>query len=348
MLGVLAHLRSSASSEVRSNEPELRPSWPASSARRTLGVAPMLPSQLITDMVVERDRVRVRPRVVRVDGRGERGELVLDAAACCGGRRSRTTSGRRRRTCLVQNVGQLARLGDVARDQGEAELGDQLLVGGVRVADHLPAELDDAAVVERDLLDAAADPVAGLEDEHVGSARHEVAGGATDRPARPRVRRRRKTLRDLLIQVNGARLCSACQPMRTRSPSAQRSSVRAEWRFCSSTEISTPGAISNRYVVVASAVHGGLEDAVGLHHVRREVGEPHLLRAHGDGHLVADGAAVEGTGVQRHAAGQRDPGAGVRAGHQVGGADELRDEARGGSFVDVLGRAALVHPAARS
>ena len=92
-------------------------------------------------------------------------------------------------------------------------------------------------------------------------------------------------------------------------------------------------------------IHRCLEDAVGLHHVRREVGEPHLLRAHGDGHLVADSAAVEGTGVQRHAAGQRDSGAGVRARHEVGGADELRDEARGGSFVDVLGRAALVHPA---
>ena len=49
MLGVLAHLRSNASSEVRSNEPELSPNWPASSARRTLGVAPMLPSQLVID-----------------------------------------------------------------------------------------------------------------------------------------------------------------------------------------------------------------------------------------------------------------------------------------------------------
>ena len=78
----------------------------------------------------------------------------------------------------MQHVGQLARLGHVAGDQGETQLGDQLLVGGVRVADHLPAELDDSAVVERDLLDATADPIAGFEDEYVRTALHEVAGGA--------------------------------------------------------------------------------------------------------------------------------------------------------------------------
>ena len=44
------------------------------------------------------------------------------------------------------------------------------------VADHLPTELDDATVVERDLLDAAADPVAGFEYENIGSARHEITG----------------------------------------------------------------------------------------------------------------------------------------------------------------------------
>ena len=83
----------------------------------------------------------------------------------------------------MQHVGQLTRLGDVARYQGEAQFGDQLPVGGVRVADHLPAELDDSAVVERDLLDATADPVAGFEDEDVGSALHEVAsGGQTGQP----------------------------------------------------------------------------------------------------------------------------------------------------------------------
>ena len=138
----------------------------------------MLPSQLITGSVVERDRVRVRPRVVRVDGRCERGEFVLDAAhaAVVVVREPRRVVADER--VIVQNVGQLTRLGDVTRDQAEAQLGDQLLVGRVCVADHLPAELDDAAVVERDLLDAAADPVAGFEYENIGSARHEIAGGA--------------------------------------------------------------------------------------------------------------------------------------------------------------------------
>ncbi len=88
---------------------------------------------------------------------------------------------------LVQYVGQLARFGDIARDQAEAEFGDQLLIRGVRVADHLTAELDDAAVVERDLLDATADAVAGFEDEDVGSARARDRGRRTGRPARPRV-----------------------------------------------------------------------------------------------------------------------------------------------------------------
>ena len=63
---------------------------------------------------------------------------------------------------LVQHVGQLAGFGDVARDQGEAQFGDQPLIRGVRVADDLAAELDDSAVVERDLLDATADSIAGL------------------------------------------------------------------------------------------------------------------------------------------------------------------------------------------
>ena len=57
-------------------------------------------------------------------------------------------------------AGDLARLRDVRRGQGQAELLDQAEVAGVRVAHHLAAELDAAAVGELDLLDAAADPVA--------------------------------------------------------------------------------------------------------------------------------------------------------------------------------------------
>jgi hypothetical protein len=63
---------------------------------------------------------------------------------------------------LVQYVGQLAGFGHVTRDQAEAEFGDQPLIRGVRVADHLAAELDDSAVVERHLFDATADSIPGL------------------------------------------------------------------------------------------------------------------------------------------------------------------------------------------
>ena len=119
----------------------------------------------------------MRPRVVRVDGCGQRGELLFDvshAAMVVVGEPRWIVADVR---VLVQNIGELARLGDVARDEVQAEFGDQLLVGGVSVADHLTAELDDAAVVERDLLDAPADPAAGLEDKNIGAAMHEIAGG---------------------------------------------------------------------------------------------------------------------------------------------------------------------------
>ena len=77
----------------------------------------------------------------------------------------------------MQHVGQLARLGDVARHQGEAELVDELLVRRVGVADDLAAELDESAVVELHLLDAAAHAIPRLEDEDIGATGDEVAGG---------------------------------------------------------------------------------------------------------------------------------------------------------------------------
>ena len=119
----------------------------------------------------------MRPRVVRVDGRGQRGELLLDVSHA-----AMVVVGEPRwivaDVCvLVQNIGEFARLGHVARDKVQAEFGDQLLVGGVSVADHLTAELNDSAVVERDLLDATADAVAGLEDKDIGASPHQVTGG---------------------------------------------------------------------------------------------------------------------------------------------------------------------------
>nr|BBX77433.1 hypothetical protein MFLOJ_12200 [Mycobacterium florentinum] len=76
----------------------------------------------------------------------------------------------------MQDVGELTRLGDVTRNQGESEFGDQLLICGVPVAHYLTTELDDAAVVERNLLDTSAHSAAGLENDNVGAGPHQVAG----------------------------------------------------------------------------------------------------------------------------------------------------------------------------
>jgi len=45
----------------------------------------------------------------------------------------------------------------------------------VRVTDDFTADLHDSAVVERDLLDATADAIAGLEDQDVGATTDEIA-----------------------------------------------------------------------------------------------------------------------------------------------------------------------------
>ena len=118
--------------------------------------------------------------------------------------------------------------------------------------DHLAAELHDAAVVERDLLDATTYPVPGFQYQHVRTAGREITRSAqTGQPGTEDDDIVRHCKNSYFGYLRGARQCSGCQPIRTRSPSAQRSSVRAECRFCSSTESSTPGAISKRYVVVA-------------------------------------------------------------------------------------------------
>ena len=127
--------------------------------------------------------------------------------------------------------------------------------------------------VEGDLLDPAADAGAGLEDEHVGAAGGQVAGGGEPGEAGAERRRRRGTWERLLERrgrgQRRTRQCSGSQPI--SDALAVRPAVLGAGtlsRFCSSTESSTPGAISSRYVVVGAAVDGRLDDAVGLHHVR--------------------------------------------------------------------------------
>lgn len=134
-------------------------------------------------------------------------------------------------------------------------------------ADDLAAELDQPAVGEFGLFDASADPVPGLDDEDVGSAGGEVAcGGETGQagtqhddvvvhggvpsiagrsPGRGQGRGRGAVPARGGLQSR-TRQCSGFQPISTRSPPLQRSSLRERTVFCSSTDTVTPGASSMR------------------------------------------------------------------------------------------------------
>ena len=103
-------------------------------------------------------------------------------------------------------------------------------------ADQLSAQLHDAAVVEHRLLDAPAGPAARLEQLDVGARGGEVARGGEAGEAgaeNEHVAHQRSTCP-----------CSGRQPMRTLSPSSQRSSARARAVFCSSATSRAPGPIS--------------------------------------------------------------------------------------------------------
>ena len=96
-----------------------------------------------------------------------------------------------------------------------------------------------AVVREAHLFDAAPDARTSLEHDHLGAAVREVAGGGEPGEAGAQHH-------DVVGHQRSTRLCSGSQPIRTRWPSVQRSSVRARSRFCSSTASSTPSAISSR------------------------------------------------------------------------------------------------------
>ena len=123
---------------------------------------------------VERGRVGVRPRVVGVDGTGERAERRLEAPGLGPlGRREPLAAAH----ALAQERRPLAVGVDVALLDRQAELLGQPEVGPLERARQLAAELDATAVGQVGLLDAAAHAVARLEHEHVGAAEGEVAGG---------------------------------------------------------------------------------------------------------------------------------------------------------------------------
>ena len=134
---------------------------------------------------VEPRRVRVRPRVVGVDGRGQRAEPLLG-----GVERRALWPGEpvAEDATLRQHPGVLARGRRERVDEREPELVDEPAVRRVPRADDLPAELQQPAVRQLGLLDATAGPVARLEHDHVGAGRGEVAGGREAREPGPQHR----------------------------------------------------------------------------------------------------------------------------------------------------------------
>jgi hypothetical protein len=109
----------------------------------------------------------VRPGVIRVDGPGERAELVRQGCEA----RAVGVAHPREAVADVASVGEhpgvLTRQLGKGRDDREAELLGESEVRLVKRADHLAAELHDAAVGQRRLLDAPAGAVARLHHEHV-------------------------------------------------------------------------------------------------------------------------------------------------------------------------------------
>ena len=192
-------------------------------------------------------------------------------------------------------AGDLARLGDVRRHQGQPELGHQPEVGGVRVADHLAAELDPATVGELGLLDPAADPVARLEDGDRGAAGLEVARGARARRAR---HRRRRRLDGSSLRHFSTTACSGSQPICTRSPGVPPV-VRTHPRQVLLEHGQGDAGAHGDEVLRRRAVVARRDDRAGrLHHLGREVAHPDLLGADGDADLSPSAEPVcPGTGI---------------------------------------------------
>jgi hypothetical protein len=117
-------------------------------------------------------------RILRVDARDHLRQRLLDVVM--GGDVGRAEP--RRPRADIERVGglagDLARLRHVGRHQGQTQLGDEVEVRDVAVADHLSAQLDRATVVQHHLLDPAANPVPSLEHRDRGATRLQVTGGA--------------------------------------------------------------------------------------------------------------------------------------------------------------------------
>ena len=125
---------------------------------------------------VEPVRVGMAPRVAGIDGArqltGQAGQPLGVGPLGVGHPRQVVAH-----VDAVDEVGRhLAGLGDIARAERQAQLGDELEIRRVELADQLAAELDQTAVGKRCLLHPAAGPVARLEHEHVDAGPVQIPG----------------------------------------------------------------------------------------------------------------------------------------------------------------------------
>jgi hypothetical protein len=128
----------------------------------------------------------MRPRIIRVDGGRQCGELGLRLLV-----RGPVRVGQPRVPVADhglpgQHPGLIAGQLRKRRHQGEPELGHQSGVPGVERADYLAAELNQSAVRQGGLLHPPADPVSRLHHQHIGAAADQVSGaGQAGQPGAP-------------------------------------------------------------------------------------------------------------------------------------------------------------------
>ncbi len=190
-----------------------------------------LATQEVADrQAVEPLRVRVRPRVGRVDLPGQAEQLRVGAggAGPVGRGEPRVAE-----DDAVDEVVRLdARLGDVARDELEPELRGEREVVAVDLADELAAELDGAPARELLPLHPAAGPVARLHDEHVRARRREIARAGEAREPRAGD--------DDVVRAHATRSSSARTSPAARRPLRSAPSIRA----CHSPAVCSPANAS--------------------------------------------------------------------------------------------------------
>ena len=133
---------------------------------------------------VEPGRVGMRPGIVGVDRGDERAVEALDPLVVGPLGRRREGPVLRADDALEEVVRRQSREAGIARLEREPELLHEAEVGGVERPHHLAAQLNRSPLVNAELLDAAAGPIARLEHDDVGAAGGQVARGSEAGEAR--------------------------------------------------------------------------------------------------------------------------------------------------------------------